>query len=335
MRFKKYPQASVYRHMKKEIGNVQTDKRRNNPGRPMLLTVRDKRQILRQLLNLRKEKKGNFTLADIRKKADIPSSISDTTIRRVIHKEGYKMRDSPRKGVLSEDDTKVRYKFAKHAKKMLGKDVWTKEISFYLDGTKFTYKRNPCQNAMRSNRRTYRKETERLALNCTGPASKEGSGGVVAKFMVTIAYGKGVTMAKEYEENLNGKMFGAFIKKYFPPCFRKSANPKGKLFLQDGDTSQNSKVAMEALGKIKGRKFSIPPRSPDLNPIENMFHIAKRRLKKEAIEKEITSESYPEFTHRIEKTLLGIPLQVIDRTIESMTKRIDLVIKSKGRRIKY
>ncbi len=334
-RYKRYARSSVYKHMVKAIGSPSEDNRHKNNGRPHVVCDREKRQIIRKLLVLRKETKGNFTLFDVRKKANVRKEVSDSTVMRVIHKNGYRVRDSPRKGVLSEEDQKIRLKFAKHAKKMLSYDVWTKEICFYLDGTGFTYKTNPSLHAQRSNRRTYRKKKERCSLYCTGPGSHEGTGGRVAKFMVTIAYGKGVTLAEEYKETLNGEMFAQFIKQYFPPCFRKSGNPKGKLFLQDGDPSQNSRIAMQALAKIGGRKFSIPPRSPDLNPIENIFNIAKRRMRKEAMEKEIIYESYSDFIKRIKRTFSGIGQGIIDRTIDSMNKRIDLVIKSKGARIKY
>ena len=86
------------------------------------------------------------------------------------------------------------------------------------------------------------------------------------------------------KEKLNGKFFADFIKREFPKCFANSPNPTGKIFLQDGDPSQNSKAAMAALKKIGGKKFAIPPRSPDLNPIENIFHLVRRQLRYEAME---------------------------------------------------
>jgi transposase len=49
-------------------------------------------------------------------------------------------------------------------------------------------------------------------------------------------------------------------------------------FLQDGDPSQNSRIAMKALESVKAKLFAIPPRSPVLNPIENVFHLANSAL---------------------------------------------------------
>ena len=56
---------------------------------------------------------------DVRTAATVPKEVSDSTVARVLHKEGYALRSKRRKGVLTEKDTKVRLKFAKHAKKML------------------------------------------------------------------------------------------------------------------------------------------------------------------------------------------------------------------------
>ncbi len=43
----------------------------------------------------------------------------------------------------------------------------------------------------------------------------------------------------------------------------------------NNDPSQRSKIAWKAMNKAGATLFTIPPRSPDLNPIENLFHIVK------------------------------------------------------------
>ena len=80
----------------------------------------------------------------------------------------------------------------------------------------------------------------------------------MAKFMVAIVYGKGVVGCYQYGE-LKGEMFASFVEKNFPAMFELSANPKGKLFLQDGDHSQNSKVTSDAMDLVGCRKFIFLP----------------------------------------------------------------------------
>ena len=242
---------------------------------------------------------------------------------------------NPKQGILTEKDLKVRLSFAKKAKKLFAHDIWCKEICFYLDGAGFTHKFNPCQNSRRRIAKTWRKKSEGLAMHCTTAGNHEGNGGRVAKFMVSIAYGKGVVLCEHFTEKLNGKSFAKFVRDHFPSCFEKCGNVEEKVFLQDGDPSQNSALAMKAIQEVGCKKFSIPPRSPDLNPIENLFHITKRKLKTDAINNEITRETYMEFVERIKETMLQTSTSVIDNVIRSMNKRIDLIIKKKGERTKY
>lgn len=98
--------------------------------------------------------------------------------------------------------------------------------------------------------------------------------------------------------------------------------------------SQNSAAAKKALS-VKAKILSLPPRSPDLNPIENIFHIVKRILVNEAFNKKITHKNMLEFTARIKRAFLSVDTSVIDNIIESMYKRINEIIRNRGQRLKY
>ena len=50
---------------------------------------------------------------------------------------------------------------------------------------------------------------------------------------------------------------------------------------------------------------------------------------------QITDESFEEFSERVKTTLAEYPSKGIDKIIESMDKRMDLIIKAKGQCIKY
>ena len=51
------------------------------------------------------------------------------------------------------------------------------------------------------------------------------------------------------------------------------------LFLQDGDPSKNCHMSREVMENVGCRLFKIPARSPELNLIENVFHLIGKRLK--------------------------------------------------------
>ena len=89
---------------------------------------------------------------------------------------------------------------------------------------------------------------------------------------VAIAFDKGVISCEQYHSKLTGKIFTEFVKEHFSSVFRNSTNARGKLF-QDGDPRQWSKVACKAMDHFGCRMFAIHPRSPDINPIENIFHL--------------------------------------------------------------
>ena len=81
--------------------------------------------------------------------------------------------------------------------------------------------------------------------------------------------------------------------------------------------------------------IEIPPRSPDLNPIENFFHLVRVRLKDDALQLKITKETFEEFKARVIRTIYSIPVNIINKTIASMPQRLQQIIDNKGCRIKY
>ena len=156
------------------------------------------------------------------------------------------------------------------------------------------------------------------------------------KAIVAIAYGKGIVCCEQYEGQMTGQLFASFITEKFDRVFANSANPRGKLFLQDGDPSQNSKVARDAMAKIGTRLFSTPPRIPDLNPIENVFHLINRQLQTYALEHNIVHETYEQFSTRVKNTLENFPvISTIDNIIELVDQRVNSMIKGKGQRLRY
>eukprot|EP00111_Clytia_hemisphaerica_P009953 TCONS_00029126-protein len=137
---------------------------------------------------------------------------------------------------------------------------------------------------------------------------------------------------QQYENRLCGRGFATMVRKQFPLAFTLSINPKSKRVLQDGCPVQNSKRGKRALERLGAHLFCIPACSPDLNPIENFFHLAGKALREEALEKQITSETIEEFSARVKEIRLNYPK---DKIILSMDKRIEAVIKNRGQRTKY
>ena len=307
------------------------DKRKPNKGRPKKLNVRDERNIIRALKTLRKST-AKFSARKIQEEANL-QNVSIKTIRRVLHKHGYKYLQSRKKGLMSQADKSKRLAFARKAKGFPS-GFWKDTIKFYLDGVGFAHKMNPSSEARAAASMAWRKPSEGLERSTKG--KKEGSGGKMVNVFVAIAHGHGVVLCKQYPWTVTGERFAAFVSNCFPATFEKCGlQPQGQLFLQDGDPRQTSKAARRAWESLGCEMFSIPARSPDLNPIENIFHLIRNKLKEDAIEKEIVRENYDEFSKRITTTIAEFPASVINKTIESMSQRIDMIIKARGVRIKY
>ena len=267
--------------------------------------------------------------------AGIGSCVSDECVCRVMHRAGLRYRHSRREGLLTRKDLKIRLAFARKVKRILNPEFWKCGISFYLDRVSFTHKLNPSDQARAPRTMAWRRPGEGLMFKRTAKSNHEGTGAKVAHFVAAIAYGKGVLLCEQFHGKLNEQTFSDFIHEQFPKAFANSANPRGKLFLQDGDPSQNSKKARDAMNCVGAKKFSIPPRSPDLNPIENIFHQVKCKLGDDALERNIVKENFHQFSKRVKDTIESLPKEVIDRTIASKDKRIEQIIKSKGQRTKY
>ena len=136
-------------------------------------------------------------------------------------------------------------------------------------------------------------------------------------------------------DRLNGKYYPSVVRRCFCGALEKTMNPKAKRIPADGDPSQNSKVVMTAIQQINRKFFQIPARSPDLNAIENLFHLAGKNLNKNAINRNITTKTMEQFADRVHCTLMSLKPELIDKIIETMPKGIDLIIKNRGSRIKY
>lgn len=97
-------------------------------------------------------------------------------------------------------------------------------------------------------------------------------------------------------------------------------------------TSGKSKAAMAGFGVLMEK---IPPRSPDLYPIENVFNIVRQRIQAKVKQEQITHQTWDEFVSMVKQTIWSTPRDYIDKTISSMPKRLKQIVEGKGRRTKY
>lgn len=112
--------------------------------------------------------------------------------------------------------------------------------------------------------------------------------------------------------------------------FQNLPDAKGKLFSQNGDPSQNSALTKEAMDTVGCQLLKISPRSTDLNPVGNVLNNIRTKISKKAIEKNINKETFGQFCNRVKRIIFECSTEIIDRTIDSVSKGIAMVIKNEG-----
>ncbi len=90
---------------------------------------------------------------------------------------------------------------------------------------------------------------------------------------------------------------------------------------------------------LSGQKMQlIPARSPDLNPVKNLFNIVSKCIEAEILDQDIIHQSWDEFVQeRVKFHVWSVSREqiYIDKTIASMPKKVKDIIKLKGPRTKY
>ncbi|KAG0745619.1 hypothetical protein G6F24_015859 [Rhizopus arrhizus] len=103
------------------------------------------------------------------------------------------------------------------------------------------------------------------------------------------------------------------------------------IFQQDNASIHTAKEVSEWLENNNISVLRWPPHSPDLNPIENLWSILKRRL----LQYEKQPDGMLELWSRIENVRESITQNECQKLIESMPKCIKAVYSAKGGHTKY
>ena len=249
------------------------DRRKFNKGRPRLLNDRQGCRLKNTLKSLRRLDSPNFSAVKLSTVCQLNEICSVQTVRWRLKELGHHYLNTRQKGIITKSDKRLRRAFAKKCSNAEG--LWKEKISFYYDAATFYHERDPYSEVVAPNSKIWRMDGEGLEITRKG--KKEGNSGRPVKLFVAIAYQKGVIMCEQWDPNTPslGIHYKEFVKKHFPVTFECSVNPKNKLVLQEGCPVQKSKQAQLRYAVVNCKVFSIPPRSPELNPIENMFLIVR------------------------------------------------------------
>ncbi|GFW59676.1 transposable element Tc1 transposase [Trichonephila clavipes] len=201
-------------------------------GRPGIFSAREKRSI-------NKEVKKNPKISAPQLAKDVANTSHKTfsvqTIRNVLYEESYYGRAARKKPFISERNRRKRLDFAK-SRVNLSDEFWNTVI--FSDESKF--------NIFWSDGRqhVWRKPNTELEKQHLTPTVKYGGGSVLVWSCMAA--------------NGVGKL-----------CFTDGTS---FVFQQDNDPKHTANLTREWLMYNFPRQFKTPPQSPDINPIENLWH---------------------------------------------------------------
>ena len=98
--------------------------------------------------------------------------------------------------------------------------------------------------------------------------------------LVAISYKKGITDCEQYEK-MNGQFFKSHVHRKSPAMFEKPAKGDSRLWIKDGDPSQNCAAPQNTFKNVNSSLLSIPPRRPDVNPTETLFRLVREDTSKQ------------------------------------------------------
>lgn len=106
---------------------------------------------------------------------------------------------------------------------------------------------------------------------------------------------------------------------------------KNFIFQQDNDPKHTSKLAQKWFSKRNMTVMKWPSQSPDLNPIEHLWHHLK--LKLSLYEKQ--AAGVDELWERVDQEWNSFTAEECKRYVESMPARVQAVLKAKGGHTRY
>ncbi|CAK9820118.1 Transposable element Tcb1 transposase [Anthophora quadrimaculata] len=254
-------------------------------------------------------------------KEDTNIQISQWTAQRTLKGAEFRSIKKKKKPMLSKKNIKRRLEFAKKYRNWTTTD-WERVI--WSDKTKIN---RICSDGMSW---CWIRKNERLKPRHVKQTLKHGGGSLMFWGCLT-AFGvgslhriNGIMNQYLYKDILQDHLVDAVENMPF--------EEKNVIFMHDRDPKHTAKSVKNWLSTKKFSVLDWPAQSPDLNPIENLWGLLKRRLR-DSYDSQPTSIT--DLYNRIQEQWEQISPDYCKKLVESMPKRISAVLQAKGLWTKY
>lgn len=147
----------------------------------------------------------------------------------------------------------------------------------------------------------------------------------------SIISAKGTGRLYIVEGTMNQHQYKKVLETRLLPQLRDWFPDEDCVFMHDGAPCHKAKSVTKFLTENHVQTLPWPGNSPDMNPIENLWAVVKKRLKKTSITTKVQLiEQLIKIWHHDEEIKNKCPVLV-----ESMPKRIEMLLKAKGMHTKY
>ncbi|MBN3286977.1 TCB1 transposase, partial [Polyodon spathula] len=282
-------------------------------GRPSKLSAQTRRRLVREATE-----RPTITLKELQSSvAGSGVMVHQSTISRALHKTGLYGRVARKKQLLKKYHLKAHLELArKHESDPVAiweKVLWSDETKVELFG----------QN---SKRYVWRKPNTAHASRHTIPTVNNGGGSSMLWGCFSSA---GTGHLVTTEGRMDGAKYRKILQEHLLQSARKLKVGRKFTFQQDNDPKHKVKATLEWLKNKKVNILQWPSQSPDLNPIENLWHYLKIAVhKRRPTNLNNLEQICQEERAKITPTLCA-------KLVHTYPKRLKAVIAVKGGSTKY
>lgn len=295
----------------KEVGML---KNKQRCGRPKKFSASEERKIVRIV-----KKKPDISASEIASELQEYNNkeVHPKTIRRVLHREGYRCRVARRKPLVSVANKKKRLEFAQ-AYLNVNPGFWDNVI--FSDESKY--------NIFQSDggRKVWRKPNTELDPKNIKSTVKHGGGSVMVWGCIASS---GVGELVFIDKIMDKHLYLNILKENLQKSAEKLGIGNTFYFQQDRDPKHTAHIVREWILSNTPHILPTPPQSPDMNPIEHVWWELEKRIRKH----HITSKDH--LKKLLKEEWNKISTDFIKNLTNSMPNRLQAVIRAKGNPTKY